>query len=102
MPTHDFQRAQDGQTTEGLGEEKSAPTGQPSSFGMKLVGASFNPSKDPNVDKAKALCAQLADLVNNHFHESENSDLSKMLYTHTVGEILNCQMNVVKLLTLKY
>lgn len=34
------------------------------SFGMKLVGISFNPSGDAKVNKAKELCAQLAELIN--------------------------------------
>ena len=77
------------------------------SFGQKLVGLAFNPSNDDKVGKAKQLCADLADLIHSNypsatFTDSEKNQLSSLLYTHTIGEILNCQMNVVKLLTLKY
>jgi hypothetical protein len=78
---------------------KSAPV---LSFGEKLVGLSFNPSKDSDVDTAKRLCAQLADLVHLKFDRAEQTEVSRHLYSHTIGEILNAQMNVVKLLTLKY
>ncbi len=73
-------------------------------FGEKLVGLNFNPSNDSDVDKAKRLCAELADLVDKHWNkkEYETTQLSAQLYNHTIGEILNAQMNVVKLLTLKY
>jgi hypothetical protein len=77
-------------------------------FGEKLVGLSFNPSGDPKVQKAKLLCAELADLLNDHDREKTDngnamsSTLYKNLYNHAVGEILNAQMNVVKVLTLKY
>lgn len=72
-------------------------------FGMKLVGISFNPSGDPKVNKAKELCAELADLVFNYDQDKkETTALQDTLYQHTIGEILNAQMNVVKLLTLKY
>jgi hypothetical protein len=34
-------------------------------FGEKLVGLTFNPSGDAKVQRAKELCAELADLVRN-------------------------------------
>lgn len=72
-------------------------------FGQKLVGLTFNPSGDANVNKAKQLCADLADLLYNHHHNGkEVTMLQQPLYDHANGEILNAQMNVVKVLTLKY
>jgi hypothetical protein len=64
--------------------------------GEKLVGIKFNPSGNPDVDKAKQLCAELADLIINR--ESKDQ-LHAQLYNHAIGEILNAQMNVVKVLT---
>lgn len=71
-------------------------------FGEKLVGLTFNPSNDPKVQKAKVLCAELADLLKEHISAKETSPLEQSLYNHSVGEILNAQMNVVKVLTFKY
>ena len=78
-------------------------------FGEKLVGLTFNPSGDPKVNRAKELCAELADLLADHLNDDKNklstsNDdlLRKRLAEHTIGEILNAQMNVVKVLTLKY
>lgn len=72
-------------------------------FGEKLVGLTFNPSGDEKVQKAKDLCASLADLIYNDYDAKEEvTDFYDYLYEHTVGEILNAQMNVVKLLTFKY
>lgn len=71
-------------------------------FGEQLVGLTFNPSGDDKVTKAKRLCAELADLLKDEYNIRESSTLSAMLYQHTIGEILNAQMNVVKCLTLKY
>jgi len=72
-------------------------------FGEKLVGLTFNPSGDDKVTKAKQLCAELADLAASDYNERELlSELQSRLFNHTIGEILNAQMNVVKLLTLKY
>jgi len=75
---------------------------RPMTFGEKLVGLNFNPSNDDNVSKAKKLCADLADLVNDEMSQRENSELSSILKNKTYGDILDAQMNVVKLLTLKY
>lgn len=71
-------------------------------FGEKLVGLNFIPSNDDKVGKAKRLCADLADLLNDENNQRETSKFSQILFSHTVGEILNAQMNVVKYLTLKY
>lgn len=71
-------------------------------FGEQLVGITFNPASDPKVLKAKQLCAELADLLNDHNNQSESSQFSQRLFSHAVCEILNAQMNVVKVLTLKY
>lgn len=71
-------------------------------FSQKLVGLTFNPSGDPKVQRAKELCAELADLVRdgNEILDLDNS-VKHHLIQHTYGEILNAQMNVVKILTLK-
>lgn len=74
-------------------------------FGEKLVGLTFNPSGDPNVQRAKELCAELADLINRNYHNpgpGTERPLYETLFQHTIGEILNAQMNVVKVLTFKY
>lgn len=73
-------------------------------FGERLVGLNFNPSNDDSVSKAKRLCAELADLVQDHVVNSnrETTQMEQMLHSHVMGEILNAQMNVVKILTLKY
>mgnify|MGYP003452728283 FL=1 len=68
----------------------------------KLVGLNFNPSNDDKVSKAKRLCAELADLLNDDRQERETTQLESLLFPQTVGKILDAQMNVVKLLTLKY
>lgn len=71
-------------------------------FGEKLVGLTFNPSNDDKVSKAKRLCADLADLLYDDCKQSETSEMKNILVNHTYAEILNAQMNVVKVLTLKY
>lgn len=76
---------------------------RPMTFGERLVGLTFNPSNDDKVSKAKRLCADLADLLHDDFHDgNEVTQIKSSLYEHAIGEILNAQMNVVKVLTLKY
>ena len=74
---------------------------RPMSFGEQLVGLTFNPSNDPQVQRVKELCAELADLIKPEMNATA-SPMKRILCEHTVGEILNAQMNVVKVLTLKY
>lgn len=70
-------------------------------FGETLVGISFNPAQDEKVAKAKSLCAELTDLLLGHAKDKELSDLEEILFQHSIGEILNAQMNVVKFLTFR-
>lgn len=74
-------------------------------FGQQLVGLKFNPSGDDKVTRTKQLCAELADLTYDHWCRdaySEKSNMENQLYNHAIGEILNAQMNVVKLITFQY
>ena len=73
-------------------------------FGQKLVGLTFNPSNNVKVQKAKELCAELADLLReSELSSHENgtaTSLRELLTNNAYTEILNAQMNVVKVLTL--
>lgn len=72
-----------------------------STMGQRLVGLDFNPSGDSKVQRVKEICAELADLLRPEI-QSSSSPLKRYLYEHAIGEILNAQMNVVKVLTFKY
>lgn len=84
---------------------ESIPHPSELSFGQKLVGLTFNPSGDEKVQRAKILCAELADLVRDHQLDSQINGtftaMRELLTNNTYTEILNAQMNAVKVLTLK-
>jgi hypothetical protein len=71
-------------------------------FGEKLVGLTFNPSGDEKVHRAKELCAELADLLNDNADPNIERPLCRLLFDKTIGNILDAQMNVVKVLTFQY
>jgi len=71
-------------------------------FGEKLVGLTFNPSGDEKVTRAKQLCAELADLLNENADPNIERPLCRLLFDKAIGDILDAQMNVVKVLTFKY
>lgn len=75
------------------------------SFGERLVGIDFNPSGDDKVKRAKQLFAEAANLLQESKIDSvENGTFTAMrelFFNNAVGEVLNAQMNVVKLLTFK-
>ena len=81
---------------------KQPQTKEELSVGQKLVGISFNPSGDSKVNRAKELCAELADLMMDAMNNREMTKIHKVLMDNTLCEILNAQMNVVKVLTFKY
>lgn len=73
--------------------------------GEKLVGKTFNPSGDDKVAKAKALCAELSDMIYDaKLDSAENGTLTSLreqLADRALMDILAAQMMVVKTLTLK-
>lgn len=71
------------------------------SFGQQLVGLDFNPSGDPKVQRVKELFAEAADILKDHYETENRAPITSLLFDHAVGEILNAQMNVVKLITFK-
>lgn len=87
--------------------------GREMTFGEKLVGLNFNPSNDDKVSRAKKLCAELADLLMDntlpgsegleYYYNKSTLDhyLKATLRDHALHSILDAQMNVVKVLTLK-
>lgn len=69
-------------------------------FGEQLVGIKFNPSDDNDVSKVKQLCAELANIVESN--KGSNTYLYNLIKGNSLRELLNAQMNIVKLITLKY
>jgi hypothetical protein len=89
------------------GEVEYQPT-----FGDNLVGRSFNPSKNPDVNRLKEIYAEAADIVwrdyNNRSADGTsvinplNNIIAKNLVYPTMFEVLSAQMACVKLITLNY
>jgi hypothetical protein len=71
-------------------------------FGEQLVGINFNPSEQDDVAKVKAMFAEIAEMMKNNYQTESKHPLKSLLFDHAVGEILNAQMSVVKVLTLKH
>jgi len=78
-------------------KEHKVPT-----FGEQLVGVDFNPSGSDEVKEVKQKFAEIANLLEKNYRENNRHALKSLLFDHAVGELLNAQMNVVKLLTLKH
>jgi hypothetical protein len=71
-------------------------------FGQKLVGLEYNPSEDKKIKRVKELCAELADLLNDEAYPNIEKQFCRILFDKAIGDILDAQMNVVKVLTFKY
>lgn len=73
------------------------------SLGEKLAGADFIPSSNTEVDTVKRACAYLIDLVEKYRENHEHAGIltvdKTLLINNAINQILNAQMNVVKVLT---
>lgn len=70
-------------------------------FGELLVGLEFNPSGDADVHRVKELAAEMAEILKRRYEEDQRGPVKSLLFDHAVGEILNAQMTVVKVITMK-
>jgi hypothetical protein len=68
---------------------------------MYFTGVDLYSKNDNKVIKAKQLCAELINLVKDEYgsYVNEEGSVQQILYRHTLTEILNAQMNIVKFLT---
>jgi len=78
------------------------------SFGEQLIGNasdSFNIAEDSRVLKAKRLCIELANLVEecriDSFENGTYNSIRQLLTENAFCEIVKTQLNVVKVITLK-
>ena len=72
-------------------------------FGKQLIGLTdtdLDNEMDPIVKKVKEMCAEMAELLKENY-SNERSAVKSILFDHAIGEILNAQMSVVKVLTFK-
>jgi hypothetical protein len=69
-------------------------------FGHQLVGLDPDNLDDSEVTKVKLLAAEMAEILKSNY-EAERGPLKSLLFDHALGEILNAQMAVVKVITLK-
>jgi len=78
-------------------DHQPIPEQEEVSIGKRIIG-DFNPEGDEKVLKVNEMCAELIDIVIEH---QKTKGAISMLIDHTISEILNAQMNVVKILTFK-
>ena len=69
------------------------------SYGEKMVGKSFNPGGDPNVDLIKVRCADVIDMCNK---PANLSSAKAKLFETAVTQMIIAQMCAVKFITFKH
>ncbi len=72
------------------------------SFGEQLIGISIDDENTDEVTKVKKLFAEIAEIMKKNYTGDNKHPLKSLLFDHAVGEIVNAQMAVVKVLTLKH
>jgi len=70
-------------------------------FGELIAGIDpENLDKDEDVCKVKELAAEMAEILKRRYTEDTKSAAKSLLFDHAVGEIVNAQMAVVKVITM--
>ena len=83
------------------GMEKQTPSGRrPQTFGEKMAGVSFNPSKSPSVDEVKHSAAAFIDRIEEAQHRMDLMDATQhALFEQSKILALQAQMMAVKAIT---
>lgn len=71
-------------------------------FGEQLIGADYQPDSQDLVLKVKAKFIEIAEIMKEDYQGPSRHPLKSLLFDHAVGEVVNAQMAVVKLITLKH
>ena len=71
-------------------------------FGEQLIGVDVESEQQDDVTKVKVMFAEIAELMKKDYQSESKHPLKSLLFDHAIGEILNAQMSVVKVLTLKH
>jgi hypothetical protein len=72
------------------------------SFGEQLIGINIDDENTDDVTKVKKLFAEAAEIMKNSYNADNKHPLKSLLFDHAVGEIVNAQMSIVKVLTMKH
>lgn len=72
------------------------------SFGEQLIGINIDDENTDEVTKVKKLFAEIAEIMKKNYTGDNKHPLKSLLFDHAVGEIVNAEMTVVKVLTLKH
>ena len=72
------------------------------SFGEQLIGIDTRNTPETDVEKVKHMFAELAEIMKNNYTSDNKHPLKSLLFDHAVGELVNAQMSVVKVLTIKH
>jgi hypothetical protein len=69
-------------------------------FGEDLFGIDTSIENPTDAEKIKIIFAEIAERVKVNYEE-ERSPVKSLLFDHAIGELINAQMAVVKLITYK-
>jgi len=69
-------------------------------FGEDLFGIDTSIENPTDAEKIKIIFAEIAERVKINYEE-ERSPVKSLLFDHALGELINAQMAVVKLITYK-
>ena len=71
------------------------------SFGEILVGIDFATESEDTVFTVKKKFAEMANIMKDEYNKENKSPVKSLLFDHAIGELVNAQMAIVKLITFK-
>jgi hypothetical protein len=68
-------------------------------FGEEIIGVEFAEVKDTEVYKVKVKFAELVNELKQNYLDNPKDSVKSLLFDHALGELINAQMMVVKVIT---
>jgi hypothetical protein len=84
-----------------MGEQVAFKETKIVSFGEVLMEIDFDLSEDTSDFKIKKLMAEAANLLKEEYMLAGGNPVRSILFEHALGEIVNAQMSINKVITLK-
>ena len=71
------------------------------SFGELLVDVDFNTTDETTEAKVRKMFAEIANIIKEDYNNNTKSPIKSLVFDHAIGEIVNAQTSVEKLLKFK-
>jgi hypothetical protein len=71
-------------------------------FGEQIIGEDYTDNPETDAEKVTAKFIEIAEILKESYQNNPRFATKSLLFDHTVGELVNAHLNVIKLINTKH